>query len=104
MNFILAYITTKDKEQALSVGKILVEEHLAACVNIFDNMTSVYRWDEKICSDNEAVLIAKTAAEKFEQLCKRVKELHTYDCPCVVSIPITDGNSQYLEWLAANLG
>lgn len=103
MNFTLAYITAKDKEQALFLGKTFVEECLAACVNVFDNMTSIYRWNGEICTDNECVLIAKTSSEKFEKLVERVKELHTYDCPCVLSIPITKGSPQYLDWLSASL-
>ncbi|GBU22882.1 hypothetical protein R80B4_02795 [Fibrobacteres bacterium R8-0-B4] len=101
-NFVIAYITAKDKSQALSIGRALVEERLAACVNVIDGMTSIYRWEGEIAEDSEAVLIAKTAAEKFEALAERVKQLHTYDCPCVVSIPITGGNQDYLEWLGEN--
>jgi len=101
-NFVLAYITAKDKSQALSIGRALVEERLAACVNIIDNMTSIYRWEGEINEDSEVVLIAKTSADKFEALTERVKELHTYTCPCVVSIPIVGGNKEYLDWLDEN--
>ncbi|MDR2577559.1 MAG: divalent-cation tolerance protein CutA [Chitinispirillales bacterium] len=100
MDFVLAYITAKNREQALSIGQTLVEERLAACVNVLDSMTSIYWWEGKICTDNEAVLIAKTASEKFQALTARVKQLHTYTCPCVVSLPITGGNEGYLDWLA----
>jgi periplasmic divalent cation tolerance protein len=102
-NYVLAYITAKDKSQALSIGRALVEERLAACVNVIDNMTSIYRWDGEINEDNEAVLIAKTSSEKFEMLTNRVKQLHTYACPCVISIPITDGNKEYLNWLSMEI-
>ena len=101
MDFVFAYITAEDGNQALSIGTALIEEHLAGCVNVFDNMTSIYKWDGEIRTDSEAVLIAKTTSEKFQSLVARVKELHTYDCPCIVSIPLINGNSQYLEWLAA---
>jgi periplasmic divalent cation tolerance protein len=101
-NYVIAYITAKDKAQALSIGRALVEERLAACVNVIDNMTSIYRWDGEINEDSEAVLIAKTSAEIFEQLTERVKQLHTYTCPCVVSIPIIGGNKDYLNWLGEN--
>jgi len=101
-NFVLAYITAKDKPQALSIGRALVEERLAACVNVIDNMTSVYRWEGELNEDNEVVLIAKTSAETFEALTERVKQLHTYTCPCVVLIPIIGGNKSYLEWLGEN--
>ena len=103
MNFILVYITAKDKEHALSIGKTLVEERLCACVNIMDSMTSIYHWEGQINTDNESVLIAKTVSEKFDTLQERVKQLHTYTCPCIVSIPISNGNTQYLHWLKSEL-
>jgi len=100
--FVLAYITAKDKPQALSIGRALVEERLAACVNVIDNMTSIYRWEGEISEDCEAVLIAKTSSDKFDALTERVKELHTYSCPCVVSIPVLGGSKDYLDWLGGN--
>ncbi|MDR2693297.1 MAG: divalent-cation tolerance protein CutA [Chitinispirillales bacterium] len=103
-NFVLAYITAKDRAQALSIGRTLVEERLAACVNVIDNMTSVYRWEGEINEDSEAILIVKTSTEKFEALAERVKRLHTYTCPCVISIPIIGGNKEYLDWLGENAG
>ncbi|MCL1947601.1 MAG: divalent-cation tolerance protein CutA [Chitinivibrionia bacterium] len=102
-DFIFAYITAKDKEQALSIGKKLIEERLAGCVNILDNMLSIYKWEGKVCAENEAVLIAKTTSEKFSSLAARVKELHTYDCPCIAALPVINGNSQYLDWLSATI-
>jgi periplasmic divalent cation tolerance protein len=103
VDFIIAYITTKDRDQALAIGRALVEERLAACVNVTGGMTSIYRWDGEICTDDEAVLIAKTSAGKFGALSARVKQLHTYTCPCVVSIPITGGSEEYLGWLAEQI-
>jgi len=103
MNFILVYITAKDKEQALSIGRTLVEERLCACVNVIDSMTSIYQWEGQINTDNEAILIAKTASEKFDALQERVKELHSYSCPCIVSIPVSNGSAQYLEWMKSSL-
>jgi len=103
VDFIIAYITTKDRDQALAIGRALVEERLAACVNVTGGMTSIYRWDGEICTDDEAVLIAKTSAGKFSALSARVKQLHTYTCPCVVSIPITGGSEEYLGWLAEQI-
>jgi periplasmic divalent cation tolerance protein len=103
MDFVLAYITAKDKDQAMTIGRTLVEEHLAACVNVIDGMTSVYRWDGEICTDSEAVLIAKTSSAKFGPLADRVKQLHSYTCPCVVSIPIAGGGSDYLNWLSGEI-
>jgi len=99
-DFVIAYITAKDREQAMAIGKTLVCERLAACVNVFDGMTSIYRWDGEINTDDEAVLIAKTSSARFQALTARVKQLHTYTCPCVISIPVTGGSSEYLGWLS----
>ena len=99
MRFTLVYITTKNKEEAKKIGKKLVEERLAACVNIIDNMNSMYRWEEKIEYDSEAILIAKTRQSLFKKLTARVKELHSYAVACIIALPILDGNTEYLRWL-----
>jgi len=97
---VLAYITAKDSEQAMAIGKALVCERLAACVNVIGGMTSIYRWNGEVNTDDEAVLIAKTSSAKFEALTARIKQLHTYECPCVISIPVTGGSREYLGWLS----
>lgn len=96
------YITTKDKVEAKAIGSALVQEKLAACVNIVDGMESLYWWNGKVESDNETILIAKTTGEQMESLTDRVKELHSYDVPCVITLTINDneGNSDYLNWLS----
>jgi periplasmic divalent cation tolerance protein len=98
------YITAKDRAQALAIGRTLVEERLAACVNVWDGMTSVYRWEGQIEEAAEAVLIAKTTEPQLPTLVERVKQLHTYACACVVAWPIGAGNPPYLEWLERETG
>jgi periplasmic divalent cation tolerance protein len=93
------YITAKDKAQALAIGRTLVEERLAACVNVWDGMTSIYRWEGAIEEASEAVLVAKTTEPHLPALAARVKALHTYECPCVVAWPIGTGNPPYLDWI-----
>jgi len=93
------YITAKDKAQALAIGRTLVEERLAACVNVWDGMTSIYRWEGAIEEASEAVLVAKTTEPHLPALVARVKDLHTYECPCVVAWPIGTGNAPYLDWI-----
>jgi periplasmic divalent cation tolerance protein len=102
-HIIFAYIITKNKSQAKKIGKILLQERLAACINIFDKMNSMYWWKGKIEEVNETVLIAKTTKKLFPKLAKKVKSLHSYSCPCILQIPVTDGNSEYLKWLTENL-
>ena len=99
MEYRIVYMTTEDREQAREIGKVLVEERLAACVNILDGMNSMYWWEGKVQEDNEAVLIAKTKAELMLELTERVKKLHSYDVPCVVSLPLLEGNPDFLEWI-----
>ncbi|KMQ50667.1 Periplasmic divalent cation tolerance protein CutA [Chitinispirillum alkaliphilum] len=99
MKFIMVYITTKDRGEAVKIGRTLVDEKLAACVNIVDGMNSLYRWQGEIVEDNETILIAKSREERFEKILSRVKELHSYTVPCVVGLPLTEGNPDYLQWL-----
>jgi len=99
MNINFIYITAKDKEEARKIGRILVSERLAACVNILDGMNSMYWWDGKVQDDNEAVLIAKTRESLVSALIEKVKSVHSYSCPCVVSMPVVGGNIDYLRWV-----
>lgn len=98
------YITASSKDEALAIGRVLVEERLAACINVIDGMTSLYWWEGKIEQGKEAILIAKTADENIEPLTARVKSLHSYSVPCVAAWRITDGNDEYLEWLRVESG
>lgn len=100
-NIHFVYITFPNKEEARRIGAKLVEDRLAACVNIFDSMESIYRWEGKIESDNETVMIAKTHKSKVKALTKYVVSNHSYDCPCVISLPVAEeeGNSVYIKWL-----
>lgn len=100
-NLRLIYITTSNKEEARRIGRMLVEEKLAACVNIIDGMESIYRWEGKIEEASECILIAKTHYSKVKPLTERVKALHSYQCPSIVSITLTEdeGNIAYLNWL-----
>lgn len=99
MKFNLIYITAKNKDEARRIGGELVKERLAACVNILDNMNSMYWWEGKVQDDNETVLIAKTRESLVKELIAKVKSLHSYSCPCIISLPILDGNKEYLTWL-----
>ncbi len=98
MQYCLVYITTENNEEARRIGKVLVEEKLAACVNIHP-IESVYRWKGNIEEDIEAAMLAKTRAGLVDEVIKRVKELHSYEVPCIISISIEKGNHDYLKWI-----
>ncbi len=100
----MIYVTAPDREAALILARILVGERLVACANVLDGATSVYWWDGKLCEDSEAVLICKTRAELVESVIARVREEHSYACPCVVALPIEKGNPAYLDWIRTETG
>ncbi len=100
-NLRFVYITTKNRDEALKVASAIVEEKLAACANIIDGMESVYQWEGNIETSKECVLILKTSYSNVSRLTKRVKELHSYEVPCVISINLAEqeGNEEYLDWM-----
>lgn len=99
MSASVIYVTTASFEQARQIGRALVDERLVACANILERATSIYRWQGKVHEDEECVLFAKTATDRVDRVIERVKELHEYECPCVVSWPIGAGDPAYLNWI-----
>jgi periplasmic divalent cation tolerance protein len=99
----LIYITAGNKEEAKKIGKELITSKLAACVNIVDNMNSLYMWEGELQDDNETILIAKTEETHVPALIEKVKSIHSYDCPCVLSLPVSDGNKAFLNWIASEV-
>jgi periplasmic divalent cation tolerance protein len=97
--YLSLYITAPSFDVAHTIGRVLVEERLAACVNIITGMHSIYRWEGKIETAAEVVVIAKSRAALFEEIEKRVRDLHPYDCPCIVAWPFAAGSQPYLDWL-----
>ena len=99
MPAMLLYITAPDRTQAVQIGRTLVEERLIACANVLDAAASIYWWEGQVREETEAVLIAKTDARNLEVVTARVCELHPYEMPCVVGVPIEAGNADYLNWV-----
>ena len=96
--FSIVYITAGDMEEARKIGRKLVEERLVACVNLFP-ITSIFRWQGNIDEASEVAITAKTKTGKVKDIEKRVKELHSYDVPCVVSVKMDEGSKDYLDWI-----
>jgi periplasmic divalent cation tolerance protein len=95
----IIYSTTGSIEEARKIARILVEEKLVACVNIIPKIESIYRWKGNIEEENESVLLAKTTDKNIDNAIQRIKELHSYDVPDIVAIPITHGFKEYLDWV-----
>jgi periplasmic divalent cation tolerance protein len=99
MTPVLLYITASNREEAISLARELLGHRLIACANIVDQATSLYWWQGAIEHTSEALIIAKSFSFHVRAITDKVKELHTYDCPCVVATPIADGNTDYIKWL-----
>jgi len=97
----VVYITANDRDEAVRIGRALVGEQLVACANVLDGATSIYRWQGAVEEDSEAIVFCKTRSDQLDRVIERVKELHSYDCPCVVSWPVGKGSEAYLDWVEA---
>ncbi|MFC1992995.1 divalent-cation tolerance protein CutA [Chloroflexota bacterium] len=98
MQYRSVYITARDEDEAGRIGRTLVEEKLAACVNIHP-IKSIYRWEGEIQEGGEVAMFVKTRAELVDEVIERVKELHSYEVPCIVSLQIEKGYTDYLKWI-----
>lgn len=96
----LVYVTAADREEALRIGRAVVEARLAACVNVVDGMSALYHWAGKIETGTESILLAKTTAARLPALMSAIRQHHSYDCPCIVALPLVDGDADYLAWIA----
>ncbi len=95
----LIYITTQTEDEAREIGRKLVETRLAACANVLPGMTSLYWWEGKVEEAAETVLILKTQEKLVNEVVEQVKSLHSYTCPCIISLNITNGNEEFLNWI-----
>lgn len=96
---VILFVTASSNDEAAAIAKPLVEEKLAACVNIVPGLRSIYHWQGELCDEVEVLLIIKSQAEHVSAIIHRVKELHSYDVPEVIALQIRDGARDYLDWL-----
>ena len=101
--FQLVLTTAGSEEQAQSIARALVQRRLAACVSIVGQTCSIFIWKGEVCEEDEKLLIIKTEKGLFPQLREAIRELHSYEVPEILAVPIRDGDPQYLEWLGGCL-
>ena len=99
MNYFIFLVTVPSFEEGQKIAKILVESKLAACVNIIQNIFSIYRWKGKIVEDNEHLLIIKTTEIKSNLIIKKISEIHSYSEPECIGIKLEKGSETYLKWI-----
>ncbi len=104
MDAVWVYVTAANIDDAEAIGRAAVEARLAACANVLGATKAIYWWEGKVESSPEAALVLKSTRDLVPALTDKIKAIHSYDCPCVVALPIVDGNSDFLAWLAAATG
>ncbi len=104
MSISLIVVNTADGAEARRIGRDLVESRLAASVNVIDAIESMYWWDGAVRQRGEAQLIVKTRSVLTGAVIARVRDLHSYQCPCVLALPVSDGNPDYVDWVQRETG
>ena len=100
-DYCLIYVTTSSVEEARTIARLVVERRLAACSNILHEMESLYWWNGKLETGDECVLLFKTRRSLADAVADMVKAEHSYECPCVLVVPINGGNTDFLTWMDA---
>jgi len=101
MESILVITNFPDRASALALAQKLVDERLAACVNVLADCASVYRWQEKIENASEVPVFIKTLAQHYPRVEQAVKAMHPYELPEIIAVPISNGLPAYMQWMAA---
>ena len=96
---IIIFITASSEQEARNIATTLVNEKLVACMNIIPKIHSIYWWENKVCQEDEVMLISKSTQALFSTIMDRVKSLHSYKVPEIISFPISDGLPEYLNWI-----
>lgn len=101
MSYVLVYMTAANAREAQRIGKALLDQRLAACVNILGPIRSMYWWEGRVCRGKEIALIAKTRARLVGALTEAVRAVHSYKVPCIVAMKLFAGNADFLAWIGA---
>ena len=99
MEYVLILTTVSKKEDAQTIANHLVSNRTAACVNFIPNLESVYKWENKLCQENEFLLMIKTTAKNEKNVYDYLLEVHPYDTPEIISLPIQNGSQAFLKWI-----
>ncbi len=102
-DFCIVYITTASKAEAESIAETLVTERLAACCSIIPAVSSIYWWQGSLQREEEWMLMCKSSRNAFAALEKRTREIHSYDVPEIIMLPLAEGSKPYLQWIAETL-
>lgn len=96
---VVVFITTSSEEEATRIGRSLIDAELAACANILRGVTSIFRWHGRISQETETMMVVKTRLDLFDELAGMVRQLHSYQVPEIIALPIVKGTPAYLDWI-----
>jgi periplasmic divalent cation tolerance protein len=99
MSVQLFYVTVSTQDEAKAIATALLNDGLIACANILGAMTSIYRWQGELAQEKEVPLILKSTTELGDRIIEKIKQIHSYDSPCVVALNIENGNPEFLNWI-----
>ncbi len=100
MDYIVIYCTVPNKKEGRDIAKVLIKKKFAACVNIIDKLDSIFSWNGKMMEEREAMMIIKTKKDLFERVSHVIQEMHSYNVPEVIALPIVNADETYLKWIA----
>ena len=103
MSYSIIYVTFNNQENAREVATIIVKEKLVACANLFNQIESIFEWHGEIKNDIEIIMIAKTSTSLVNKTIKKIRALHLYDYPCILSFKIDNGEKNYLKWIESSV-
>jgi len=96
---LIIFVTAGDKEEAVRIGKAVVNAKLAACASLVSGVQSIYRWRGKVVKAQETLVIVKSTKDRYAALEKKITEMHTYETPEIIALPVKEGLTQYIEWV-----
>lgn len=96
----LIYVICPTQTEAKYIARTLIQEKLIACANILDNVISMYEYNNKLCEENEVLIIIKTISGHFQKIKNRIMEIHSYDIPCIVEINVSNAANKFTDWVA----
>ncbi|MEE4311772.1 MAG: divalent-cation tolerance protein CutA [candidate division KSB1 bacterium] len=104
MEYVIVFVTTSDDAEAERIGRSLVDKRLAACCSIIPAVKSIFRWKGDLSEENESQLLIKTRSVLLQELIRHVNEIHSYDTPEIIALPVLAGSETYLQWIKDETG
>tara|TARA_Y100000589_G_C27173461_1_gene637732 strand:+ start:1198 stop:1566 length:369 start_codon:yes stop_codon:yes gene_type:complete len=101
MSVVTIYVTASTLDEAKNIARTIVGERLVACANILGHVSSVFHWDGAVQEETEVAMILKTRRDLVRAVTERIKEIHSYDCPCITAHDVVDGHGEFLSWILA---